>query len=77
MLADGICEESALVKYGMELTATNQVSDETFAAAREQLGVKGLVEFTTTMGYYRLISLNANACTIELPDQVTEPILPI
>jgi 4-carboxymuconolactone decarboxylase len=53
------------------------VSDETFAAAREQLGVKGLVEFTTTMGYYRLISLNANACTIELPDQVTEPILPI
>ena len=70
-------EESALVKYGMELTATNQVSDETFAAARDQLGVKGLVEFTTTMGYYRLISLNANACTIELPDQVTEPILPI
>ena len=76
-LPDMSVEESALVKYGMELTATNQVSDETFAAAREQLGVKGLVEFTTTMGYYRLISLNANACTIELPDQVTEPILPI
>ena len=70
-------EESALVKYGMELTSTNQVSEETFAAAREQLGVIGLVEFTTTMGYYRLISLNANACTIDLPDQVTEPLLPI
>jgi len=70
-------EESALVKYGMELTSTNQVSEETFAAARDQLGVKGLVEFTTTMGYYRLISMNANACTIDLPDKVTEPLLPI
>ena len=70
-------EESALVNYGMELTRTNQVSEETFAAARDQLGVKGLVEFTTNMGYYRLIALNANACTIDLPDQITEPLLPI
>jgi hypothetical protein len=29
------------------------------------------------MGYYRMISLNANACTIELPDDMTEPLLPI
>ena len=70
-------EESALVTYGMELTATNQVSEETFSAACDQLGVKGLVEFTTNMGYYRMISLNANACTIELPDDMTEPLLPI
>ena len=70
-------EVAALVKYGMELTSTNQVSEETFAAARDQLGVTGLVEFTTTMGYYRLISLNANACTIDLPDDMTEPVLPI
>ena len=70
-------EESALVSYGMELTATNQVSEETFSAARDQLGVKGLVEFTTNMGYYRMISLNANACTIELPGDMTEPLLPI
>mgnify|MGYP000029368890 CR=1 FL=1 len=70
-------EESALVRYGMELTGANQVSEETFAAARDQLGVKGLVEFTTNMGYYRMISLNANACTIELPDDMTEPLLPI
>jgi hypothetical protein len=70
-------EDSALVTYAMELTATNQVSDEMFAAARDQLGVKGLVEFTTNMGYYRMISLNANACTIELPEDMTEPLLPI
>ena len=70
-------DESAVVNYGLELTSTNKVSEETFAAARDQLGVQGLVEFTTTMGYYRMLALNANACTIDLPDQLTEPVLPV
>jgi hypothetical protein len=29
------------------------------------------------MGYFRLLALNANAFTIDLPDQRTEPLLPI
>ena len=29
------------------------------------------------MGYYRMLALNANACTIDLPDQRTESLLPI
>ena len=70
-------DESAVVNYGLELTGANKVSEETFAAARDRLGVKGLVEFTTTMGYYRMLALNANACTIDLPDQLTEPLLPV
>ena len=69
--------ESAVVNYGLELTGTNKVSEETFAAARDQLGVRGLVEFNTTMGYYRMLALNANSCTIDLPDELTEPILPV
>jgi len=44
---------------------------------RDQLGMQGLTEFTTSMGYFRLLALNANACTIDLPDQRTEPLLPI
>ena len=70
-------EESAVVNYGLELTGANKVSEEIFAAARDQLGVKGLVEFTTTMGYYRMLALHANGCTIDLPDQLTEPVLPV
>ena len=70
-------DESAVVNYGLELTGANKVSEETFAAARDRLGVKGLVEFTTTMGYYRMLALNANACTIDLPDQLPEPLLPV
>ena len=68
---------AAVVKYGMELTGANKVSQETFDAAVAQLGVPGLTEFTTLMGYFRMIGLNANACTIDLPDERTEPVLPI
>jgi len=28
------------------------------------------------MGYLRMLAINANACTIDLPDQLTEPVLP-
>ena len=29
------------------------------------------------MGYYRMLALNANAFTIDLPDEMTEPVLPV
>src|SRR5712691_8670797 len=70
-------DEAAVVHYGLELTGTNKVSQATFQAALDQLGVQGLTEFTMSMGYFRLLALNANACTIDLPDQRTEPLLPI
>ena len=70
-------DEASIVNYGLELTSTNKVSQETFQAALDQLGVQGLTEFTTGMGYYRMLALSANAFTIDLPDQRTEPLLPV
>jgi len=70
-------DEATVVHYGLELTGTNKVSQETFQAALDQLGAPGLTEFTTSMGYFRMLALNANAFTIDLPDQRTEPLLPI
>jgi hypothetical protein len=70
-------DEAAVVNYGLELTATNQVRQETFQAALDQLGTQGLTEFTTSIGYFRLLALNANAFTIDLPEQRTESLLPI
>lgn len=69
--------EAAVVNYAVELTTTNQVSEKTFQAALQQLGVQGLTEFTTHIGYYRMLALTANAFTIDLPQQRTEPLLPI
>jgi 4-carboxymuconolactone decarboxylase len=76
-LPDLPVDEAAMVHYGLELTATKQVSQATFRAALDQLGAQGLTEFTTSIGYFRLLALNANACTIDLPEQRSEPLLPI
>ena len=46
-------------------------------ARADRSGVTGLVQCTTTLGYYRMLALNANACTIDLPDELTEPLLPV
>ena len=69
--------DAAVANYGLELTAANQVSQETFDAALDQLGVQGLTEFTTYMGHYRLLALNANGFTIDLPEDRTESLLPV
>jgi 4-carboxymuconolactone decarboxylase len=70
-------DEAAVVHYGLELTGANKVGQETFQAALDQLGAQGLTEFTTSMGYFRMLALNANAFTIDLPEQRTESLLPI
>ena len=69
--------EAAVVNYGLELTRTHRVAQATFQAALDQLGVQGLTEFTTHIGYYQMLALNANAFTIDLPEQMTEPLLPV
>ena len=70
-------EDAAVINYGLELTGNNNVKQETFQAALDQLGAQGLTEFTTFMGYFRMLALNANAFTIDLPEERTEPLLPI
>ena len=69
--------EAAIAEYGLELTRTNHVSQKTFDNAVAHLGVQGLTEYTTLIGYYRMIGLVANSATIDLPDDLTEPLLPI
>ncbi len=69
-------DEAAVVNYALELTGTNHASQETFDAAVEQLGVRGLAEFTTYMGYFRLMAMCTNAFEVDLPENITEPFLP-
>ena len=76
-LPDGPKDEVVMATYGLELTSTNRTSQETFQAALDAVGVQQLTEFTTLIGYYRMLSLNANGFTIDLPETRTEPLLPI
>ena len=68
---------AAVVRYGLELTGQNKVSQETFDAAVAVLCYRGTTEFTTVMGYFRLVGLNANAGDIDLPADRTETDLPV
>ena len=70
-------DEAAAVRYGLEICQEHRVSDDTFNAALGQFGVQALTEFTTYIGYYRTLAMNANAFDIDLPADVTEPLLPV
>jgi 4-carboxymuconolactone decarboxylase len=70
-------EEAVVIKLGMEFFQTHRISQETFDSALEQFGPQGLVELTTLMGFYAMLAFNANAVDLGLPQELTEPPLPV
>ena len=70
-------DEAAIFNYGMELFKTHQVTPKTFQEALDQFGAQHLVELTALMGNYAQTAFFLNAFAVELPDQITEPVLPV
>ena len=70
-------EEAVVIKLGMEFFQTHRINQETFDAALAQFGPQGLVELTTLMGFYAMLAFNANAVDLGLPQNLTEPPLPV
>ncbi|PKB84244.1 MAG: hypothetical protein BZY88_00510 [SAR202 cluster bacterium Io17-Chloro-G9] len=70
-------DESAVVTYGQEFFRTHRVSQASFDAAVAQFGVRGVAELTNLMGFYATLAFNANAFGMDLPEERTEPVLPI
>ena len=70
-------EEAVVIKLGMEFFQTNRGSQDTFDVARAQFRPQGLVELTTLMGFYAMLAFNANAVDLGLPQELTEPPLPV
>jgi 4-carboxymuconolactone decarboxylase len=68
-------EEAAVYDFCHELLETRQVSDATFAAAKQHFGERGVVDLMGVMGYYNLVSMALNVDRYPLPDGVT-PELP-
>jgi 4-carboxymuconolactone decarboxylase len=64
-------DEAAIVTYVTQLLRNHRVEDGTFAAARERLGVPGLVELTATAGYYAMLACTLNGFAVE-PDPGTD-----
>jgi 4-carboxymuconolactone decarboxylase len=70
-------DESAAIALGTEFYQTHRVSQETFDAALEQFGRQGFAELVGLMGYYAMLSFNANAVVLDLPGNMSEPVLPV
>lgn len=59
-------DESIITRFVHELVRDKVISDGTFAAARDLLGVKGVVDLTLTVSYYSALALAQIALKLEL-----------
>jgi len=50
-------DEEALHDFCVELAGNHKVSDATYARAKEQFGVPGVVELTALFGYYTMVAM--------------------
>ena len=60
-------DEAAVYDFSTELLRTHEVSDATFAAAREVLGERALVDLMALMGYYQTVAMMLNVDRHPLP----------
>ena len=70
-------DEAAVVDYATEFYRTHKVSQGTFHTALELFGAQHLSELTALMGHYAQTAFFLNAFEVQLPEQRTEPVLPV
>jgi len=61
-------DEEAVYNFATELLETKQVSDATFAAAKNVLSERGVVELIDVMGWYSTVSMLLNVDRYPLPE---------
>lgn len=54
-----------------------RVSRGTFQEALDVFGTQGLAELTTLFGFYGMLAFNIIAFDVPLPDERSEPIMPV
>lgn len=70
-------EETVVYNFTTELLTKKQVSDPTFAAAKAQLGERGVVDLIGLMGWYQMVSMLLNVDRYPLPDNAPPPLKPL
>ena len=70
-------DERAIVNFCNEFYNNHRISASTFQIALEQFGAQHLVEITALMGNYAQTAFFLNAFEVELPEERTEPVLPV
>ena len=70
-------DEQAVIDLCHEFYQNHNITPETFQAALEQFGAQHLVEIVALMGNYSQTAFFLNAFEVELPEDRTEPVLPV
>jgi len=70
-------DEEVLYDFCRELLEDHRVSDETFEAAVETFGERGVVDVVGTVGYYGLVSMLLNVDEYPLPDGAEPELEPL
>ena len=66
-------DEEAVYNFITELFKTKQVSNDTFAAVRNSVGERGVVDLIVTAGFYQIVSMFMNADRLPMgPNQTPE-----
>jgi len=60
-------DEAVVYNFATELLKNHSVSDATFAAAKNTLGERGVVDMTCVMGYYQLVGMLLDLDRYPLP----------
>jgi 4-carboxymuconolactone decarboxylase len=63
-------DEEVVYNFCTELLNNKQVSDQTFQAAKDKFGERGIVDLIGVSGYYGLVSMLLNVDRYPLPDGV-------
>ena len=70
-------DETIVYDFCSELLTTHQVSDAVFAAAKNRLGERGVVDLIGLMGYYHMVSMLLNVDRYPLPAGASAELKPL
>ncbi|MBV9014961.1 MAG: carboxymuconolactone decarboxylase family protein [Alphaproteobacteria bacterium] len=58
-------EDAQIIEFTRQLLRRHRVDDATFKAMQTRFGNDELIQLTTAIGYYSLLSMTVNACELE------------
>jgi 4-carboxymuconolactone decarboxylase len=69
-------DQQTVYDFCTEVHSNGQVSDETYALAKDRFGEKGVIDLATICGYYSLLAIVMNVARTPLPDGVEGELKP-
>ena len=70
-------DEQLVADYVLQSFKDHRVNQSTFDGVMKAYGAQGATELSTWIGYYTMLAFNVNAFEVDLPQDHSEPALPV